>query len=65
MIQDLIQSYEKYEDLLAKAQKGTDYYKKLQENVMKTGERCRSEIKVRQEERDMLLAKYAPKSELS
>ncbi|XP_005093180.1 tyrosine-protein phosphatase non-receptor type 23 [Aplysia californica] len=61
VIQELIASYEKYEELLAKAQKGCDYYKKLQENVNKSLERCRSECKVRQEEREMIISKYAPK----
>ncbi|KAI8775935.1 tyrosine-protein phosphatase non-receptor type 23 isoform X3 [Biomphalaria glabrata] len=60
-VQDLILSYEKYEELLAKSQKGVDYYKKLLENVSKTLERCRSECKVRHEEREMLLTKFAPK----
>nr|KAG5707535.1 hypothetical protein BaRGS_001083 [Batillaria attramentaria] len=61
MVKDLINSFEKYEELLAKSNKGQDYYRKLNEAVMKTLERCRSECKVRQEERDMISAKYAPK----
>ncbi|KAH9498601.1 Tyrosine-protein phosphatase non-receptor type 23 [Bulinus truncatus] len=61
-VHDLILSYEKYEELLAKSQKGIEYYKKLLENVTKTLERCRSECKVRHEEREMLLAKFAPKA---
>lgn len=62
-VQDLILSYEKYEELLAKSQKGVEYYKNLLENVTRTLERCQSECKVRQEERDMLLTKLAPKGQ--
>ncbi|XP_059145278.1 tyrosine-protein phosphatase non-receptor type 23-like [Physella acuta] len=62
MVQDLILSYEKYQDLLAKADKGVEYYKKLLDNVSRTLERCGSECKVRQEERDMLLTKFMPKA---
>ncbi|CAL1535665.1 unnamed protein product [Lymnaea stagnalis] len=61
-VHDLILSYEKYEELLAKSQKGVDYYKNLLENVTRTLERCQSECKVRQEERDMLVTKLAPKA---
>lgn len=62
-MKDLINSFEKYEELLAKSQKGQEYYCRLNEAVMKTLERCRSECKVRQEERDMLVTKYAPKGQ--
>ena len=60
-MQDLIASYDKYEELLGKAHKGTEYYRKLAESVNKTLERCRAECKVRREEREMLLARFAPK----
>ncbi|XP_076459349.1 LOW QUALITY PROTEIN: tyrosine-protein phosphatase non-receptor type 23-like [Babylonia areolata] len=61
MIQDLILCFEKYEELLGKSKKGQDYYSRLKEAVTKTLDRCRSECKVRQEERDMIASKYAPK----
>ena len=62
-MKDLINSFEKYEELLAKSTKGQDYYRRLNEAVVKTLERCRSECKVRQEEREMITSKYAPKGE--
>ena len=63
MIKSLMESFEKYEELLGKSEKGKDYYRRLNEAVGKTLERCRSECKVRQEERDMILTKYAPKGQ--
>ncbi|KAL8610178.1 hypothetical protein ACOMHN_005952 [Nucella lapillus] len=61
MIKDLMLSFEKYEELLAKSKKGHEYYSRLYEVVNKTLERGRSECKVRQEERDLITSKYAPK----
>ncbi|GFO05598.1 tyrosine-protein phosphatase non-receptor type 23, partial [Plakobranchus ocellatus] len=60
-VQELIASYDKYEELLAKSKKGTEYYKKLSESVAKTLERCQGECKIRREEREMLLARFAPR----
>ena len=63
MVRSIIQSYEVYEDLLAKTQKGVEFYGKLDSNVSRLLERTRSVYKIEQEERDKILERLAPKGE--
>ncbi|XP_071112236.1 tyrosine-protein phosphatase non-receptor type 23-like [Haliotis cracherodii] len=60
-ISELIKSYEVYEDLMGKSQKGLEYYKKLEETVGRILTRCRSVCKVQQEERDQINKRFAAK----
>ncbi|EFA03751.2 tyrosine-protein phosphatase non-receptor type 23 [Tribolium castaneum] len=53
----LITSYDTYEDLVAKANKGIDFYNKLETNVSKLLQRIKSACKVQQEEREQMLLK--------
>jgi tyrosine-protein phosphatase non-receptor type 23 len=53
----LITSFDTYEDLVAKANKGIDFYNKLETNVAKLLQRIRSASKVQQEEREQMLLK--------
>ncbi|XP_054282630.1 tyrosine-protein phosphatase non-receptor type 23-like [Macrosteles quadrilineatus] len=53
----LISSYDAYEDLIAKTNKGQEFYKKLETNVTKLHQRVKGTCKVQQEERDTILAK--------
>ncbi|RZC41776.1 tyrosine-protein phosphatase non-receptor type 23 [Asbolus verrucosus] len=53
----LITSFDTYEDLLAKANKGIDFYNKLETNVSKLLQRIKSASKVQQEEREQMLLK--------
>ncbi|XP_056643679.1 tyrosine-protein phosphatase non-receptor type 23 [Diorhabda sublineata] len=63
-ITSLIASYDSYEDLLSKANKGIEFYTKLEMNVSKLLQRIKSTCKVQQEERDQLLStSEAPKWE--
>lgn len=64
MVRAIIQSYEVYEDLLAKTQKGVEFYGKLDSNVSRLLERMRSVYKIEQEERDKILERLAPKGTL-
>ena len=63
MIKQLITSYDVYEDLLAKSGQGHEYYKKLEENVNRLMQRCRSVCKVQNEEREQIKARFAPKGQ--
>lgn len=56
-ISALITSYDTYDDLLAKANKGIDFYGKLETNVSKLLQRIKSACKVQEEERDQMLAR--------
>lgn len=51
MVKTLINSYDAYEDLMEKAKKGLDFYKKLQNNVSRLLSRIKSVTKVQDEER--------------
>ncbi|ENN77425.1 tyrosine-protein phosphatase non-receptor type 23 [Dendroctonus ponderosae] len=62
-IQALIVSHDSYDDLLAKAVKGTEFYTKLDMNVSKLLQKIKSATKVQQEEREQMLAKNVPKKE--
>lgn len=62
MIRSTVQSYDVYEDLLAKTQKGVEFYNKLDSNVSRLLERVRGVCKIEQEERDKILERLAPKS---
>lgn len=56
MISSLINSYDAYEDLLAKSSKGLEFYRKLEINVTKLLQRVKSTCKVQEEEREQILA---------
>ncbi|XP_018579784.1 tyrosine-protein phosphatase non-receptor type 23 isoform X2 [Anoplophora glabripennis] len=56
-ISALITSYDSYEDLLAKANKGIEFYTKLETNVSKLLQRIRSACEVQREEREQMLSK--------
>lgn len=62
-INALVTSYDTYEDLLAKANKGLEFYNKLETNVSKLLGRIKSACKVQQEERDQIITKNAKKTE--
>lgn len=62
MVASLIASYEAYEDLVAKTQKGVEFYKKMQTNVSKLLTRLRSVVKVQDEERALQLEAQARKA---
>lgn len=53
----LIASYDAYDDLLAKANKGIEFYQKLEGNVTKLLQRVKGACKVNEEEREQMLAK--------
>lgn len=55
-ISSLINSYDAYEDLLAKSSKGLEFYRKLEINVSKLLQRVKSTCKVQEEEREQILA---------
>lgn len=58
----LITSYDTYDDLLGKANKGIEFYNKLETNVSKLLQRIKSASKVQEEEREQMLAKVVVKS---
>nr|XP_033334560.1 tyrosine-protein phosphatase non-receptor type 23 isoform X1 [Megalopta genalis] len=55
-VTSLIASYDAYEDLLGKANKGLEFYRKLEINVSKLLQRVKSTCKVQEEEREHILA---------
>ncbi|KRT83132.1 tyrosine phosphatase [Oryctes borbonicus] len=57
VLQNLIGSYDMYEDLLSKANKGIEFYDKLETNVSKLFQRIKSACKVQDEEREQILLK--------
>ena len=61
MIDGYIDSFEVYEDLLAKSQKGIDFYRKLESNMSKLVDRLKGVVAVREEEREKFMGKYRPK----
>ncbi|CAH1969012.1 unnamed protein product [Acanthoscelides obtectus] len=61
-ISALVQSSDSYEDLLAKANKGVEFYTKLETNVSKLLQRIKSACKVQQEEREQMLKKDLAKN---
>ena len=58
MIQGLVHSYDVYEDLLSKSQKGVEFYKKLETNVTRLHERTVRLCKQQEEERQMVTQKH-------
>ncbi|KAM3958065.1 tyrosine-protein phosphatase non-receptor type protein myopic [Aphomia sociella] len=62
LINALITSYDTYEELLGKSQKGQEFYKKLSHNVNQLLTRIRSTCQVQEEERAQLLAKHSSKA---
>ena len=63
MILDLKTSYDVYEELLAKTQKGIEFYRRLEEGVKRLLERTQRVVKVQNEEREQILQKLKPKGE--
>ncbi|XP_052237529.1 tyrosine-protein phosphatase non-receptor type 23-like isoform X2 [Dreissena polymorpha] len=61
-IRDLINSYDVYEDLQSKSQKGLEFYRKLATNVERLRMRCLSVCKVQEEERKKMYDKIKPKA---
>ena len=61
MIAGLITSYDVYEDLLAKSQKGIEFYRKLETNVTKLLQRIRGVARVQEEERQHITQRNQPK----
>ncbi|KAB0798419.1 hypothetical protein PPYR_09412 [Photinus pyralis] len=57
MLNSLNVSFDTYDDLLAKANKGLEFYTKLETNVSKLLQRIKSTCKVQDEEREQILAK--------
>ncbi|CAH0557308.1 unnamed protein product [Brassicogethes aeneus] len=60
-INALMTSYDAYDDLLAKANKGIEFYTKLETNVTKLLQRLKGACNVQQEERDQMLSKNEPR----
>lgn len=58
----LLTSFDTYDDLLGKANKGIEFYNKLETNVSKLLQRIRSACKVQEEEREQMLAKATVKN---
>ncbi|CAK9828677.1 Tyrosine-protein phosphatase non-receptor type 23 [Anthophora retusa] len=61
-ITSLIASYDAYEDLLTKSNKGLEFYRKLEINVSKLLQRVKSTCKVQEEEREHILAQDSNKN---
>ncbi|XP_049883447.1 tyrosine-protein phosphatase non-receptor type 23 [Pectinophora gossypiella] len=61
LVNALITSYDTYEELLGKCQKGLEFYKKLSMNVNQLLSRLRSTCQVQEEERAQQLAKQSSK----
>jgi len=61
MIRSIVQSYDVYEDLLAKTKKGVEFYNKLDSNVSRLLTRVQSVVKIEQEEREKVKERFAPK----
>lgn len=63
-IAELIHSYDVYEDLMAKSQKGLEFYKKLESNVSRLLQRCKGIVKANHEERAQISKRFASKGKL-
>ncbi|ODM90715.1 Tyrosine-protein phosphatase non-receptor type 23 [Orchesella cincta] len=63
VIQSFLNSYEAYDELIAKCNKGIDFYNKLNANVEKLVQRVRSVCKVQNEERDSNMEKIIRKAQ--
>lgn len=64
MIQSLIASYEAYEDLVTKSQKGQEFYKKLESSVTKLLQKAKTLCKGQEDERAKVLEKQVTKGSL-
>ncbi|KAJ2953915.1 hypothetical protein O0L34_g1550 [Tuta absoluta] len=62
LINALITSYDTYEELLGKSQKGLEFYKKMASNVNQLLSRLKSTCQVQEEERQQQLAKQTSKA---
>ena len=58
-INELVNSYHAFDDLLVKAAKGLEFYAKLDTNVSKLLNKVKGVTAVQQEERDAIIAKHA------
>ncbi|CAL8111900.1 unnamed protein product [Orchesella dallaii] len=63
VIQSFLNSYEAYDELISKCNKGIDFYTKLNANVEKLVQRVRSVCKVQNEERDSNMEKIIRKAQ--
>ena len=61
MTKDLMNSFDVYEDLLAKSQKGQEFYRKLENNVSKLQTRCQALCRIQAEEREQIINRHKPK----
>ena len=61
MVEGLMQSCDVYEDLLAKSNKGVEFYRKLELNVTRLLERTQRVCKMQEEERQQIMARLQPK----
>ncbi|GAB1597660.1 tyrosine-protein phosphatase non-receptor type 23-like [Argonauta hians] len=62
LIKEYMNSYDVYEDLMAKSNKGLEFYSKLESNVDQMLRRTQSVCQVQEEERDQIKNKYHSKS---
>ena len=62
MIRNLVLSYDVYEDLLGKCNKGVDFYKRIQANVSTLLERTQRVCRMQHEERQQIRDRYRGKS---
>lgn len=60
----LVYSYDVYEDLLDKQQKGMEFYQKLKHNVQRLLERVSGHHTSQQREREMIAEKMKPKGKI-
>ena len=61
MVEGLMQSCDVYEDLLAKSNKGVEFYRKLELNVTRLLERTHRVCKMQEEERQQVVARLRSK----
>ena len=60
-VDHLIQSYDVYQDLLGKCQKGVEFYQKLETNVHVLLERTQRVCQSQEEERKLVMDRLKPK----
>jgi hypothetical protein len=63
MLRSLIESYDVYEDLLAKTKKGVSFYKNMNVSVNQLLDKARRITVAEDEERQMTISRYRPKGE--
>jgi tyrosine-protein phosphatase non-receptor type 23 len=60
-VDDMIQSFDVYQDLLGKCQKGVEFYQKLEKNVQVLLERTQRVCQSQEEERRLVMERLQPK----